>query len=858
VRQPIPRLVFSTRSPSPKSGPDFVREVVAESPGIAAEVRAEFSRRADIAGSVMQRQLNRPVYMFSPIALNAWLLCRAVSLGLYRKGSNQLLVHGLILAEEHLDALDANPLLLDLPEIASASGIVFADEHPGRERDLPPFPFDDDVAALCRRRNCERLEQLARLLDRASFAAAYDALVGRLRVGVTTPEPLPFLVEAYLLHFHPDDRQELSFHTFYSHNRPLDYRLLLLAPEDAQAVREQFHDLLLLDMTEPSPVAPSLGCLAARLRQLSVERFLSTVESNRLTYWSRRFLPPLSRDDASLCLRAGLGEPTTGKEARRLQELGTRGQRSVRYWISSLSRTWQDDTEEFPRRLSELASAENPLTMQEIAPLFETPPLGLDERWCLLALFAREEVLRLGEDWKSARRRALQTLMPAEVFEAFLHTLRPDQASKAEMILLDYAIENLAHEIAPPQGPPYWEMLLAWMGRRRPIDQALLYRVETALALQQKQGKGDAALDAWGRLQTILYEAGQQEEALRLFFSRSLPLRKGPDTLEKAKSAISWWLENGTAHDAAVAPFLGGRLVAELTLTLLGDWFAKRTPGTEERAFRRVSAILASMEELPISAGAGCGHLLAPLALSSDRKWVGEALDRCLRALTKARDSEREAFIGAALDGAASQLIPALSSCDVTDLPRLLQAVAALLEARNRNRATAAADAVLLDLAVRGRILAQEARAYRRADDAVTLFDRHWLAFLRTARLVEYLLEVETAPSPERFGRLHEWLELLQDELATAKLHHAESDPRFGFFIRLAWWRWSVSQGRPDHSTLCAKLRLAQTWGRIPASTAWFHQLIKEMVPGTLQERALALVTIRPHPPLFRLLRVRA
>src|SRR5215210_318955 len=130
----IPQLIFSTRSPSPKSGPDFVREVVAESPGVAEEVRAEFARRADIAGSILQHELRQAVYMFCPVAANAWLLCRAMSLGLYRKGSNLLLVHGVVLAEEHLEALEGNPLLLDLPEVQERRGLAFREEYPGAGR----------------------------------------------------------------------------------------------------------------------------------------------------------------------------------------------------------------------------------------------------------------------------------------------------------------------------------------------------------------------------------------------------------------------------------------------------------------------------------------------------------------------------------------------------------------------------------------------------------------------------------------------------------------------------------------------------------------------------------------------------
>ncbi|HYU36251.1 MAG TPA: hypothetical protein VEW48_29175 [Thermoanaerobaculia bacterium] len=839
MRSRIPQLVFSTRSPSPKSGPDFVCEVVAESLGIADEVRAEFARRADIAGSILQHELRHAVYMFCPVAADAWLLCRAVSLGLYRKGSNQLLVHGVVLAEEHLEALEGNPLLLDLPAVQEGSGLIFREEHPGSERDLPPLSFDGGVADLCHRLNQERLERIAELQEEPWLAAAYDVLAQGRRAGFAMPSPEPALLEAVLLHFHPDDRLELSFHTFYSHSRAVDYRLLAVASEDAQVVRGQFRDLRLLELDERPPELPaeSLGYRAVRLRQRSVKTFQETLSGYRLTFWSHRFENPLTGEDASLILRAGLGEAMTAKERQRLQKLAGRGQHGLRYRITTLAGVWRDEPERFTQQLDELGDIKDPITQPKLAEILDAPPTSLDERWCLLALLTRDAGLLRGVDWRLERKKAWRTLMQPEELPAFLDALNSVQTAAGEAILREYVLESLQPAAGKLPRPPYWETFCAWLVRRGRLESKLLEHFETKVA----QLGGTVAQEAWPRLQVLAFQAGLAGEALRLLFSRILPTLSPADAAEKTKAAIRWWLAKGTEHDAAVAPLLGRLEVARHALPILGDWLVEEDRG--EQTYSRLIRILDGLEDLSFKAGPACGQLLERLALTRFGDRVPTVLHRCLKALSDREENRRGEFVGAALGHAATSLIPVLEApCRVRDLVLYIRAVASLLEARNGQPATAAADAEVLHLAVRGRILAEEARARKLDKDETEPLRQPWLAFLRETRVLEFLLAPGASSSAENLTRVEEWLNLLQDEIAADLPRDAEEDPRFKLFIRLAWWRWVVGGDSIGKLAVCAKLRVATARGQIPASAKWLRQQIEERVPRQLWDEALRLL----------------
>ncbi|HKH44705.1 MAG TPA: hypothetical protein VKM72_08585 [Thermoanaerobaculia bacterium] len=836
----IPQLIFSTRSPSPKSGPDFVREVVAESPGVAEEVRAEFARRADIAGSILQHELRQAVYMFCPVAANAWLLCRAMSLGLYRKGSNLLLVHGVVLAEEHLEALEGNPLLLDLPEVQERSGLAFREEHPGAGRHLPQLAFDGGVADLCHHLNQEHLERLAVLRDEPWLAAAYDALAEGRRVGFAMPSPEPALLEALLLHFHPDDRLELSFHTFYSHSRAVDYRLLAVASEDAQEVRGQFRDLRLLDLGDSPPELPaeSVGLRAVRLRKGSAKTFLETLSGYRLTYWSRRFEKPLTSDEASLVLRAGLGEATTAGERQRLQKLAGRGQHGLRYRITTLTGVWRDEPERFTQQLAEIGDTQDPLTLPKLSEILDAPPASLDERWCLLALLTRDGGLLRGVNWRVERRKAWRALMQPEELPKFLDGLSPVQAAASEAILREYVLESLQPAAGNPPRPPYWETFCAWLLRGNRLESKVLAHLESTLA---RLG-GSVAQEAWPRLQILAFQAGLAGEALRLLFSRILSTLPKAEAAEKTKAAIRWWLAKGTEHDAAVAPLLGRLEVARDALPILGDWLADQLEAHGEQAYRRVIGILDGLEDLSFKAGPACGRLLERLALTRLGDRVPTVLDKCLKAVSDRDERRREEFVEEALGQAAAALIPVLERpCRVRDLGLYVRAVASLLEARNGKRALAA-DADLLHLAVRGRILAEEARARKLAKDEVDALRQPWLAFLRETRVLELLLAPGASSSVENLKRVEEWLSLLQDEIAADPPRDAEDDPRFKLFIRLGWWRWVAGGDSIGRWSVRAKLRVATARGQIPASVKWLRQQMEERVPVRQWNEALPLL----------------
>jgi hypothetical protein len=223
---------------------------------------------------------------------------------------------------------------------------------------------------------------------------------------------------------------------------------------------------------------------------------------------------------------------------------------------------------------------------------------------------------------------------------------------------------------------------------------------------------------------------------------------------------------------------------------------------------------------------------------------VPVVFNKCLRALSDQDENRREEFVGAALATAAAALIPVLEgTCHVRDLGLYVQAAASLLEARNDQRATAAADAELLHLAAWSRILAREARSRMLAKDAVESLDRRWYAFLsnRNLRILE-LLATDAGSSNETVTRVEYWLDLLEEEIAVKPPPSAQEDPRFKLFIRLAWWRWVAGGDGNGWWAVCAKLRVAAARGQIPASLRWLRQQMEEGVPRKDWEKALLLL----------------
>jgi hypothetical protein len=190
---PIEHLVFSTRAARPASGTEFNREVVAASPGVTDEARAAFVRLADMTGGVLSGAELPPLWAFRRVGEESWLVVRAVSLGLYRKGHHQLLVHGAVLPRETVDLLDGDPFLLATEE-ARRAGFRFVEEHPEGRSELEPIVLDPGFAATARRLCVERLERLTeelRAFDPA-FPSLFDAA---LRIGAEAPaaggEPRP-------------------------------------------------------------------------------------------------------------------------------------------------------------------------------------------------------------------------------------------------------------------------------------------------------------------------------------------------------------------------------------------------------------------------------------------------------------------------------------------------------------------------------------------------------------------------------------------------------------------------------------------------------------------------------------------
>ena len=244
---PIPQLLFSTRDARPESSAGFNREVVAASPGVPEPVRAAFESVADMTGFILRRAELPPVWAFRRVDAGHWLLARAVSLGTYRKGNHQLLIHGLGLGAEHLDCLDGNPLLLSSPE-ARAAGFRFEEEHPGERHSLAPQHLDAAFAGTAATMNLERLRRLGDALEpavAAAFPALFDSVLerGRPTAFATGERPDRRLLEWLLLHLHPADRVELSWHTWYAYDSPRPFDLVGVAASDAAELRRQLRDV---------------------------------------------------------------------------------------------------------------------------------------------------------------------------------------------------------------------------------------------------------------------------------------------------------------------------------------------------------------------------------------------------------------------------------------------------------------------------------------------------------------------------------------------------------------------------------------------------------------------------------------
>lgn len=471
----LPQLAFSTRAAEPTSGTDFVREIVAASPGVDETVRGELAGRADLVGTVLQADLaaTGPIFTLSSFGdgTRRWLFARTVPVGHYRKG-HQLLTHALVLDRDDLDAVDGNPFLLAAPERSP-----FLDRHPmspdGPGGELPRvdvrFPSDP------RRDNVDRLDRFAAgltpglpRLDRVA-GGLLSVLAAGERAVWAVDEPRPELAEWLLLHLHPADRPEVSLTTWYSHDRPVPYDLALCRPADVRTVRSALRPSVVATGPELSgaPGGPGPALVALRGRGAAVlDRGLRRY---RLTFLERGGShPPLAAAVAAPALAELAGENLSAEEQRSVRRLRLRGEADdpTERALELLADTLRHEPERLAESLEEVAGSLAPQPAAEVDRLTASRATSpLEDRLACLVLWSGTSAgrpLATG----AARARTVRGLVTPDIVAPLRRLVRRlAQAGPA----LDRVLSDLLTDAGPVLGladAPAAIPLLDALGRR--------------------------------------------------------------------------------------------------------------------------------------------------------------------------------------------------------------------------------------------------------------------------------------------------------------------------------------------------------------------------------------------------------
>ena len=824
---PVHQMLFSTRGRDAAGGADSVREVIARSPGVPEAARRELAARADLGGSLLHAELDGPVYTFSPVEGSdvpggrSWLLCRAVSLGRYRKGAHQLLVHGLLLTREHLARLEGNPLLLGRPEIAGAAGVRWIEEHPGEGRTgLEPLALDPAVAARAPAANRDRLAELAELeaADDAAFPAAFGALARGERVACVADRPRASWVEWLLLHLHPLDRPEVSFHTWYSHGRPLAYRLLMTTPREAPRVRGQFRGLRLVELAAPGEAAAdAVGEAVRRLRARSAEEYRAALAAFHLTRLADRPLPALGEADTLLALRDAAGETLRGEERARADLLRQRSEPAgrLRYAVGDLAAAWRRGGEGFDAAVRRMAAAVDvePAAVEAVAgPVGRLPAEDAAERWALLALLDAAAEGRPG--LADRRVPTWRALVPRGRLDELLATLEERAAEAVET--LDAYLVRAAEADAAAGGPdePDWPAYLAWRGRTGMAPGRVARRAEE-LAAEMAPAPGAAWLRRLGEVHAA---AGRPGEALRLWLDGEAPRLADGDRQPRVAAVVAWALERGVAglEERLDHPELG-----EAVPAALAAWAVARPD--PDAAWDLLAALLRSWH-VERDAAAGCGALLAGLAASPLAARVPEAVEILVRGI-----GDRPGFVARLLAEAAGRLAAAAESAvRPGEVHALVTGAGALLQVRGRHVAAAAADPELFRLTLAAAVLDDASAG---GPGAGGRFRTAWTTFVAS-----YL--GRRGPREPLAGPLVEdWMDLLADDL---RRHPPAggADPRHAFYLDLAWRRWAADRATASR----LRLRRALEVRSAGADREWHRERLAAAVPRALRREAEAIV----------------
>lgn len=834
----VPHLLFSTRSRNPTGGAESVREVIAASPGVGEAARREFAARADLGGSVLHAELDGPVFTFSPVGDGTFLLCRAVSLGRYRKGAHQFLVQGLLLSRQHLAWLDGNPLVLARGEVSGAHGIDWVEEHPGEGATLEPLALDPAIAARAAAFDRDRFDELAAAPPEGDPAlpAALGALGRGERVACVARRPAAAWVEWVLLHLHPLDRPQVSFHTWYSHVRTVSYRLMLTTDQEASRVRGQFHGLRMVELS--APAGDAAGDAARALRQASPRRYREALAEFHLTRLADRPLPPLAEADAVLCLRDAAGAALTPEERARVDRLRLRAEPAARlqYAIEDLAAAWRGggDFAAASRAMataleiepSAVEAVSTRLGRPEVAGRAEDPA----ERLALLALLdaaAGERPRLAGQRAPTWRRLVARGTLPALL--AALADRAEDAAAVLEPYVLavagaeaDAAAADAAPAPAGPPGEPEWAVYLAWRADRRLPPGGLAAGIERLAATQPPLHAA-----AWlRRLGEVQAHAGRPTEAMRLWLRGECRRLPEPARQQRVESVIAWALEESVP---GVEDYLQDPELGEAVPAAVAAWAAGHPDPAA--AWGRLSALLRGWR-IDDAAAPGFAALVARLAASPLAARVPEVVELVLERMPGRgfdEGSDRR-FLGRVLADAVPRLVaraeaggpPELWRCLVTGTWKLIE-----VRLRLTGGEPASADGPLLQLTRRAIVLA-EALADRGAE--VAPFRAAWTSWLPS------VLHWEAGtPRLDAAGE-DDWIDLLAGDL---RRHPplAGDDERCRFLLTLAWRRWAAE---PD-TLRRLRLRRALAVAKMDAGDPWHRKLLDRAVPPALRREAEAL-----------------
>lgn len=853
----IEHLLFSTRAARPASGSEFNREVVAASPGVPEAARAVFVKLADMTGSVLARPELPPLWAFRRLDEESWLVVRAVSLGLYRKGHHQLLVHGVVLPRETVDLLDGDPFLLASDE-AAAAGFRFVENHPGGREELDPLALDPGFAGTARRLAVERLERLTeglRDLDPA-FPALFDRVVGTggsERPPVAVAPGSPAVVEWLLLHLHPADRAEVSFHTRYAYEQAIPFDLVGVAPDEVADLRRRLRGEVEVWTPEAARAPTSDGAeptLGERVRQArerapgllprALESYYLTLLPGRHgTDLRRNPFHPLTPEEAAVCLRAELGLPLGDEEREVVERLSLRGDRSLARHAADLGEAWRRGPAAFEDHLRRLANAADELRRLDLDRM---PPIARpEERIGLLALLpvllpALLDESGDGEDRLPALWR--EVVPPGTIADLLGRLGSPVEAEIGERVVGPW-IAGLLRAGGEATAGEAWPDYLRWLGAAgRPVA-PVAARVERAL----DDAPEEAALDGYRRLERVCAEAGLAAFALRILFQREVPRLAPAAAHVRLADGVAWLLrESGEGGDPSEGadPFLGPALADPASADAVLGALAERLAASDDPEARwpRIRRLLEAQPRasLPRAAAPAAGAFVARLARSPLAERAAEALDR-LAALGpdgpgsdglvehRFRFRDEVTTAAAAAIGDAFHGRPAATAAG-----HAARGLAGLLALRLEERPLGEPDR-LLDRALLDALLPALVLCGPESDGG---------ARLRTYvdRYLDRLLDLD---------RLHQvadpagpWRHLLLDEIEAAPAPDPEADPRHRAALHLAWARWTIAAERPDRGA------------RTPATVALARALATSRAsrPDSHTHRALLeRIVPRPHHP---------